>query len=79
MIPNEGTHMRIVYDLIATAGGLTADQVDEATGWGHQSSSASVAHLKKDGTIVPMRDEDGGLVRRVTRKGSTAQVMVIVE
>lgn len=79
MIPNDGTRIRVVYDLIVAAGGLTAEQVDDTTGWGHQSTSAAVARLKRDGLVIPLRDADGGYVRRVTRSGGLAHVMVSVE
>ena len=73
-----GSHLRVVYDLIAEAGGLTADEVDQRTGWGHSSSSSAVSSLKRAG-YVGARCELGTdkPIKRKTRKGNGAEVMFI--
>lgn len=69
----------VVYNLIRSApNGLTADQVDEATGWGHQSSSSAVTALKTKGYVVPLVDK-AGPVQRVTRTGCLGTVVVAVK
>jgi hypothetical protein len=74
-----GSHLREVYDLIAVAReGLTADEVDQATGWGHSSSSSAVSSLKRAGWISSIIDLTTGKTRkRKTRTGNSAEVMVI--
>lgn len=75
-----GSHLRAVYDMIAAAReGMTADEVDERTGWGHSSSSSAVSSLKHAGWISSVVDHDTGkTIKRKTRKGSGAEVMVVV-
>lgn len=71
-LPNSGTKRRITYDLIATAGmfGLCDHELEEKTGWLHQSASAARNTLMKDGWI-----KDSGL-RRNTPQGNPAIVWV---
>lgn len=51
--------------------GATCDQVEVALGGSHQSISARISELKRDGAIV-----DSGR-RRMTRTGRTARVLVL--
>ena len=62
-----------VFELIEAAEpfGLTCDQVEQLLQKPHQSVSARMTELKRDGHIVDSRK------RRPTRTGSTARVYVV--
>ena len=73
VFPKSGTKRRTIYELIKTEGmfGLCDHEIEERTGWLHQSASASRNSLMKDGWIV-----DSGQ-RRKTNQGNDAIVWVI--
>lgn len=75
-----GSKRQKVYEWIKARGlrGATADEVGEHFGWGHQSASAAVSTLKKDGWLV-VRRYDGHPVTRPTRSGNPAEVMITRE
>ena len=70
-LPNTGTRKRLAYDFIGDQGGLTAEEVGTAFGWPHQTYSAAVSTLVRDGHLV-----DSGR-RRLTRAGNPAIVYII--
>jgi hypothetical protein len=73
--PKSGTKRREIYELIKSEGmfGLCDHEIEQRTGWLHQSASASRNSLMKDGWIV-----DSGQ-RRKTNQGNDAIVWIISE
>ena len=71
-LPNAGTRRRRVYDILEGRGvaGATDDQVEEVTGWLHQTVSARRRELVLLGLVV-----DSG-ERRPTRSNRPATVWV---
>ena len=69
-IPKAGTKRRRLYDMFLIRGkaGLTDDEVENITGWTHQSASACRNVLMNEGFLV-----DSG-ERRKTRRGTNAIV-----
>lgn len=61
-----------VYRLIQTSGqnGRNCDEIEQLTGLPHQSASARMTELKKEGLII------ASLYKRKTRSGRNAQVWV---
>ena len=51
-LPRTGTRRREVFDLIAARGGMTAEEVGKVLGLPHQSYSAAVSTLARDGWLV---------------------------
>lgn len=49
---------------------MTCDEIEEITGWKHQTVSARISELKRDGWIIPVD-------RRKTRSGCSAAVYAI--
>lgn len=72
-LPRAATKRRIAYDLIRAAGeqGMTDDELEQRTGWAHQSASACRNSLMHDGWIT-----DSGQ-RRPTRYGNDAICWVV--
>jgi len=66
--PNAGTKRRRIYDLIVICGGATDDELEDRTGWRHQTVSARRRELVLSGLVV-----DSGK-RRTTRSGRKAVV-----
>lgn len=75
VFPRSGSKRRMVYDWIAgrADAGATAEEVGDHFGWGHQSYSAVVSNLVRDGWLVPAR-VDGVARTRPTRAGNDATV-----
>jgi hypothetical protein len=71
-LPSSGTKRRITFELIKESGmfGLCDHELEEKTGWLHQSASAARNTLMKDGWII-----DSGL-RRNTPQGNPAIVWI---
>lgn len=68
ILPKTGTKRRIIYDMIKDSGmfGLCDHEIEQKTGWLHQSASSVRNGLMKDGWI-----KDSGL-RRTTPSGNPA-------
>lgn len=73
--PSKRTLRLEIYRLIrrAVIDGKTCDELEAATGWSHQTTSARVTELKSAGWIV-----DSGR-RRPTRSGRSAAVLIAAE
>lgn len=69
-LPRTGSKRRAVVERIARVA-LTAEEVGEAFGWPHQSYSATVSTLARDGWL-----EDSG-ERRTTTTGNDAIVWTL--
>lgn len=71
-LPKSGTKRAKCYELIKNAGmfGMCDHEIEEATGWLHQSASACRNTLMNDGWIV-----DSG-ARRLTPQGNKAIVWI---
>ena len=67
-LPDSGTKRRIVYDLILSEGGLCDHEIEERTGWLHQSASSARNSLMNDGWVR------ASLRRRKTPGGNDAIV-----
>lgn len=77
VMPRSGSKRRMVYDWVAGRGdhGATAEEVGDHFGWGHQSYSAVVSNLVRDGWLVPAAYAGLGVARtRPTRAGNDATV-----
>lgn len=72
--PRSGTKRRRIFDLIASKwpDGMTDDEIERATGWTHQSVSASRNSLAGDGWIA-----DSGDTRKVAASGNDAIVWTL--
>lgn len=72
-LPKTGTKRRLTFDLIKDAGerGLCDHELEQVTGWLHQSASAARNTLMNDGFI-----KDSGM-RRKTPTGNEAIVWII--
>jgi hypothetical protein len=72
-LPQTGTKRRITYELIKESGifGLCDHEIEEKTGWLHQSASSARNTLMCDGWIT-----DSG-IRRSTPAGNPAIVWVV--
>jgi len=73
VLPKTGTKRRITFDLIKESGmfGLCDHELEEKTGWLHQSASAARNTLMMDGWII-----DSG-VRRNTFAGNPAIAWIV--
>jgi DNA-binding transcriptional regulator LsrR (DeoR family) len=65
------------YDLVGDAG-LTCDEVEDRLNFSHQTASARLTELKRDGELR-IRIVDGIGQRRKTRTGRTAWVLIRVK
>lgn len=74
VLPRTGTKRKAVFDIITARGalGLCDHEIEEITGWLHQSASSIRNGLMNDGWIM-----DSGL-RRKTPQGNDAIVWVAV-
>ena len=72
VLPRTGTKRKVVYDLIYAQGsnGLCDHEIEQLTGWLHQSASSIRNGLMNDGWIM-----DSGK-RRVTPQGNKAIVWI---
>lgn len=72
-LPHSGTKRRMIYELIKESSmfGLCDHELEEKTGWLHQSASAARNTLMKDGWIT-----DSGQ-RRNTQQGNPAIVWIV--
>lgn len=72
LLPKSGTKRRKIYDMIVDAGiiGLCDHEIEEATGWKHQTASSSRCGLVKDGWVI-----DSGM-KRLTNDGNKAIVWI---
>jgi len=72
ILPNTGTMKRSIYELIVASGerGMTSDEAQRAMNGTHQTFSARVSELAKDGLIVD------SCIRRRTRSGDRAVVYI---
>jgi hypothetical protein len=59
--------------------GATADEICAALEMGHNSIAPRVTELKSQGLITELCDRTGNRVRRKTRQGCAAGVMIAVE
>jgi hypothetical protein len=57
--------------------GATDDEVDAATGWGHQCTTPVMNYLRKQRVVAWNHGADGRPVKRRTRKGNPARVNVL--
>lgn len=71
-LPRSGSKRRSLYDWIMKRHGCTDDELEEITGWSHQSVSAGRNTLMEDGLII-----DSGKTRP-TRYGNDAIVWEVV-
>lgn len=73
--PKSGTKRRTTYELIKEAGmyGMCDHEIEQATGWVHQSASSVRNSLMKDGWI-----QDSG-IRRKTPQGNDSIAWVVVD
>jgi len=71
-LPNTGTIKRSIYELIVASGprGMTSDEAQRAMNGSHQTFSARISDLAKDGLII-----DSG-IRRRTQAGSPAAAYI---
>ena len=72
LLPKSGSKRRTIYDLIKDAGivGLCDHEIEEITGWKHQTASSSRCGLVKDGWVT-----DSGS-KRLTPDGNKAIVWI---
>jgi hypothetical protein len=72
LIPKSGTKRRKIYDLIQESGvlGMCDHEIEEVTGWKHQTASSSRCGLVKDGWVI-----DSGM-KRLTNDGNKAIVWI---
>jgi hypothetical protein len=72
-LPRAGTKRRIIYQLIQEAGakGLCDHEIEELTGWLHQSASSIRNGLMNDNLV-----KDSG-IKRNTRQGNPASAWII--
>lgn len=62
----------------AGAAGLTDDEMDILTAWGHASTSGLMSTLRKERRFAMLRDKEGKLCRkRLTRRGKQAGVNIL--
>jgi hypothetical protein len=73
-LPRTGTKRARTLDLIATRGGLTCDELEQITGWTHQSASPTLTTLRDDGWI-----RDSGHRRQVAHSGNDAVVWILTD
>jgi hypothetical protein len=68
-----------ILDAILDAGenGATCDEIEIATGLKHQTCSAQITFLKSEGLVAYKRDAAGQKVRRNTRSGRPAAVLIV--
>lgn len=73
-LPNTGTVRRRCYEFVAAQGpaGATDDEVQVALGLSHQSGSAAMSTLRRDGWLVRSGEQD-----RMTRWGNAAHVWTV--
>ena len=73
VLPRTGTKRKIIFDLIQESGlfGLCDHEIEQRTGWLHQSASSVRNSLMKDGWL-----KDSGL-RRTTPQGNPAICWVL--
>jgi Fic family protein len=58
-----------IYKYIKLGGGLTCEEIEIMTGWKHQTVSARISELKRDGRII-------SIGKRETKSGCKAAVYV---
>lgn len=70
-----------VIELLKSAAveGLTDDDIDAVTGWGHQSTTPVMHSLRASRAVAWKFDVDGKNVTRLTRKGNSARVNVLAK
>lgn len=78
MFPRLGTIRCRVAEVVADRGGATDDEVERALGLSHQSASAAMSTLRRDGWLVEARDATGAAIVRDTRYGNPATVWRLV-
>lgn len=59
-------------------GGMTDDEADQLTGWGHATTSARMSDLRKE-RVIGYLIRDGVKVKRKTRRNRYARVNVLAE
>lgn len=71
---SKAARRQYILDLIAAEGdwGATSDEIEQLTGWPHQSVSARFTELKASGAVVKAGT-------RPTRSGRSAAVYVVPE
>jgi hypothetical protein len=67
--------------LLARAGrrGLTDDEMDKITKWGHQTTTPAMLYMRHFDLASWVDDKDGNPIRRLTRKKCPAQVNVLAK
>ena len=72
IVPSKAHMRQRVIECIERLGSATCDQVEVSTGLSHQTASARVSELRRDGIIAPTGE------RRPTRSGRSASVFVVL-
>jgi len=72
LLPKSGSKRRKIYELIQESGvlGLCDHEIEDITGWKHQTASSSRCGLVKDGWVI-----DSGM-KRLTNEGNKAIVWI---
>lgn len=60
-----------IVSWIRSTGGMTSDEIEDKTGFSHQTVSAQIRHLTERGILVK------SLLKRKTRSGRAAIVWVV--